>query len=157
MVWKALGVAALMTGVAGVAHAESVAKTLEDLGLIGAWANDCTLPPSPDNYRTIYKPKRSGEVARTYYDKPDHVYNNYKIVRATRQGPTEVSYRQVWDFEGSPNDKAFLRIDVVLHIEDNKIQVVSSKRSDGKYVIQDRKFVSDGHEGPVQVRCPSES
>jgi hypothetical protein len=35
------------------------------------------LPASCDNYLTVYAITRSGDVARTYYDKPGHTYNNY--------------------------------------------------------------------------------
>jgi hypothetical protein len=137
------------------ANAQSVADTIAEFGLIGTWATDCTQPASSGNFLTVYAIKKpSGVVSRTYYDQPDHVYNNYKISSAKRQAPDMLSYEQVWDFEGSPANIAGDRVQVLLNMADNKFQIVSSKGSDGSFFVKDRKYPGSGDESPWQLRCP---
>jgi hypothetical protein len=158
MRWGACLVAALaMTGVemasVETANAQSVADTIAEFGLIGTWATDCTQPASSSNYLTIYAIKPSGEVSRTYYDQPGHVYNNYKITSAKRQAPDMLSYEQVWDFDGSPANIAGDRVRVLLNMADNKFQIVSSQGSDGSFFVKDRKFPGSGDESQWQFQC----
>jgi hypothetical protein len=154
MRWGIFLVAASIAASGGAANAQSVANTIAEFGLVGTWASDCSKPASSSNYLTVYATKPSGEVSRTYYDAPGHVLNNYKIVSASRQAPDMLLYRQVWDNEGKPAIMAGDRIDVVLNMADNKIQIVSSQGSDGSYFVKDRKFPSDGSDSPWQFRCP---
>jgi hypothetical protein len=151
----ALAVASVEMASVETANAQSVANTIAKFGLIGTWATDCTQPASSSNYLTVYAIKRSGEVSRTYYDKPGHIYNNYKITSAKRQAP-DMPYQQVWDFEGSPANIAGDRVQVLLNMADNKFQIVSSKGSDGSFFVKDRKFPSSGDESPWQLRCPGQ-
>jgi hypothetical protein len=158
MRWGACLVAALaMTGVemasVETANAQSVADTIAEFGLIGTWATDCTQPASSSNYLTIYAIKPSGEVSRTYYDQPGHVYNNYKITSAKHQAPDMLSYEQVWDFDGSPANIAGDRVRVLLNMADNKFQIVSSQGSDGSFFVKDRKFPGSGDESQWQFQC----
>jgi len=137
------------------ANAQSVADTIAEFGLIGTWATDCTQPALSSNFLTVYAIKKpSGVVSRTYYDQPDHVYNNYKISSTKRQAPDMLSYEQVWDFEGSPANIAGDRVQVLLNMADNKFQIVSSKGSDGSFFVKDRKYPGSGNESPWQLRCP---
>jgi hypothetical protein len=153
MRWKICLAAALAMASVEAANAQSVANTIAEFGLIGTWATDCTQPASSSNYLTIYAIKSSGEVSRTYYDQPGHVYNNYKITSAKRQASDMLSYEQVWDFEGSPANVAGDRVQVLLNMADNKFQIVSSQGSDGSFFVKDRKFPSSGNESPWQSRC----
>ena len=137
------------------ADAQSVADTIGQFGLIGTWAADCSKPASSDNYLMVYAASGGGEVSRTYYDQPGHIYNRYKIVSATRQGSGTLTYEQVWDFDGNPANIAADRMTVVLKMSDGKFQVVSSQGSDGSYFVKDRKFTASGNESPWQVRCPA--
>jgi len=153
MRWRACVVAALAMATVETANAQSVANTIAEFGLIGTWATDCAQPASTRNYITIYAIKPSGEVSRTYYDAPGHVLNNYKITSAKRQARDMLSYEQVWDFEGSPANIAGDRVQVLLNMVDNKIQIVSSQGSDGSFFVKDRKFPSSGDESPWQSKC----
>ena len=158
MRWRACLVAALaMASVEMVsveaAHAQSVADTLAEFGLVGTWATDCTQPASSSNFLTVYAIKPSGEVSRTYYDQPDHVYNTYKITNAKRQASDMLSYEQVWDLEGSPANIAGDRVRVLLNMADGKFQIVSSQGSDGSFFVKDRKFPNTTDESPWQSRC----
>jgi hypothetical protein len=153
MRWKACLAAALAMAAVETANAQSVADTIAEFGLIGTWATDCTQPASSSNYLTVYAIKGSGEVSRTYYDKPGHVYNNYKITSAKRQAPDMLSYQQVWDFEGSPANMAGDRVQVLLNMADNKFQIVSSQGSDGSFFVKDRKFPDSSDESPWQFQC----
>jgi hypothetical protein len=153
MSWGACLAAALAMATVETANAQSVANTVAEFGLIGTWATDCAQPASTNNYHTIYAIKPSGEVSRTYYDAPGHVLSNYKITSAKRQARDMLSYEQVWDFEGSPANIAGNRMQVLLNMVDNKIQVVSSKGSDGSFFVKDRKFPNSGDETPWQFRC----
>jgi hypothetical protein len=153
MRWGACLVAALAMATVETANAQSVADTIAEFGLIGTWAADCAQPASSGNYLTVYAIKPSGEVARTYYDKPGHIFNNYKITSAKRQAPDMLSYEQVWDFEGSPANVAGNRVQVLLNMADNKYQIVSSQGSDGSFFVKDRKFPGSGNESPWQFQC----
>ena len=153
MRWGACLVAALAMATVETANAQSVADTIAEFGLIGTWATDCTQPASSSNFLTVYAIKPSGEVSRTYYDQPDHVYNNYKITSAKRQAPDMLSYQQVWDFEGSPANVAGNRVQVLLNMADNKYQIVSSQGSDGSFFVKDRKFPGSADESPWQSQC----
>ena len=153
MSWRACLVAALAMATAETANAQSVANTIAEFGLIGTWATDCTQPASSSNFLTVYAIKPSGEVSRTYYDQPGHIYNNYKITDAKRQAPDMLSYEQVWDFEGSPANIAGDRVQVLLNMADGKFQIVSSQGSDGSFFVKDRKFPGSGDESPWQFQC----
>ena len=153
MRWGACLVAALAMATVETANAQSVADTIAEFGLIGTWAADCTQPASSGNYLTVYAIKPSGEVSRTYYEKPGHIFNNYKITSAKRQAPDMLSYEQVWDFEGSPANVAGDRVQVLLYMADNKYQIVSSQGSDGSFFVKDRKFPNSGNESPWQFQC----
>ena len=153
MRWGVCLVAALAMASVETANAQSVANTIAEFGLIGTWAADCAQPASSNNFLTVYAIKPSGEVSRTYYDQPDHVYNNYKITSAKRQTSDMLSYEQVWDFKGSPANIAGDRVQVLLNMADNKFQIVSSQGSDGSFFVKDRKFPGSGDETPWQSRC----
>jgi hypothetical protein len=154
MRWGACLAAALAVAAVETANAQSVANTIAEFGLIGTWATDCAQPASTGNFLTIYAIKPSGEVSRTYYDQPGHVYNTYKITNAKRQASDMLSYEQVWDFEGSPANIAGDRVRVLLNMVDNKFQIVSSQGSDGSFFVKDRKYSGAGDESPWQSRCP---
>ena len=149
-----LAIAIVATASVETANAQSVADTVAEFGLIGTWAADCAQPASTSNFLTVYAIKPSGEVSRTYYDQPDHVYNNYKITDAKRQAPDMLSYEQVWDFKGSPANIAGDRVRVLLNMADNKFQIVSSQGSDGSFFVKDRKYPDSGDESLWQSRCP---
>ncbi len=136
-----------------MATAQSVADTIAGFGLIGTWANDCAQPASAKNLLTVYAIKPSGEVSRTYYDQPDHIYNSYKITNAKRQAPDMLSYEQVWDFKEPPANMAADRVRVLLNMVDNKFQIVSSQGSDGSFFVKDRKFPGSGDESQWQFQC----
>jgi hypothetical protein len=150
----ALAMASVEMDSVEAANAQSVANTIAEFGLVGTWATDCTQPASSSNFLTIYAIKPSGEVSRTYYDQPNHIYNNYKITDAKRQAPDMLSYEQVWDFEGSPANIAGDRVRVLLNMADGKFQIVSSRGSDGSFFVKDRKFPGTTDESPWQSRCP---
>ena len=150
----ALAMASVEMASVETANAQSVADTIAEFGLIGTWATDCKQPASSSNYLTIYAIKPSGEVSRTYYDQPGHVYNTYKITDAKRQAPDMLSYEQVWDFEGSPANIAGDRVRVLLNMVDGKFQIVSSQGSDGSFFVKDRKYPGSGDESLWQSRCP---
>ena len=154
MRWGACFIAALTIATVETANAQSVANAIAEFGLIGTWATDCAQPASSSNFLTVYAIKPSGEVSRTYYDQPDHVYNIYKITSAKRQAPDLLWYEQVWDFQGSPANVAGDRVQVLLNMADNKFQIVSSQGSDGSFFVKDRKFPSSGSESPWQRKCP---
>ena len=154
MRWGACLAAALAVAAVETANAQSVANTIAEFGLIGTWATDCAQPASTGNFLTVYAIKPSGEVSRTYYDQPGHVYNTYKITNAKRQAPDMLSYEQVWDFEGSPANIAGDRVRVLLNMVDGKFQIVSSQGSDGSFFVKDRKYPGSGDESLWQSRCP---
>jgi hypothetical protein len=148
----ALVAAAFAFATVGTAHAQSTSDVIAKFGLIGTWATDCNQPTSDSNYLTIYANKGS-VVSRTYYDKPDHIYNNYKIITASLVRPDLLSYTQIWDFDGKPANIAGDRVSVLLNMQSGKFQIVSSQGSDGSYFVADRRFPGSGAESPWQFKC----
>ena len=130
------------------ARSETVLHTFQQLGLLGAWANDCNQPPSKANYHSTYKALANGSVERTYYDAPGHVYNRYVLEQVTRVSSDQISYRQ----KGSAGF-----ITVILKIQQNRFHVLSSTNDNGTIYVQDGKFTANtesvGKESPWQTKC----
>jgi hypothetical protein len=140
------------TSTQSTTRAQSTADVIAQFGLMGTWASDCGQPASDHNYLTVYAANGS-VVSRTYYDKPSHVYNNYKIINASLVRPDLLSYTQIWDFDGKPANIAGDRVNILLNMQGGKFQIVSSQGSDGSYFVADRKFPGSGAESPWQFKC----
>ncbi len=140
---------ALVPAASGAANAQTVAQALKDFGLLGSWANDCSKPPSSNNYHTLYEPLSNGDARRTYYNAPNKIFSQFVIKRVSRVAADQVLYEQ----EGQ-NDLQF----VVLRKTGNRYRVFSNHSRAGKVYVQEGKYVKDspaphGDETPWQTKC----
>jgi hypothetical protein len=139
---------AAVLGTSGAANAETVREVLQEFGMLGTWATDCSRPPAPDNILTIYAPLPNGNVRRTYYSAPGKISNEYELNRVVRISGDQISYHQQ-----GPSD----RIDVVLEKKGNRYHVLSSQDQNGKIFVQDGKFTantpSPGQDSTWQTKC----
>ena len=130
------------------ANAETVRQVLQQFGLLGTWANDCSQPPAQNNFHTVYAPLPNGNVRRTYYNAPGKSYSQYVLERVNRISSDQIFYQQ----KGSDG-----RVDVVLKKDGNRYHVLSSQNENGKIYVQEGKFTSNtgnpGQESPWQTKC----
>ena len=87
----------VLAGVLGTsvaANAETVQEVLQEFGMLGTWATDCSRPAAPDNILTIYAPLPNGNVQRTYYRAPGEISSQYELTRAVRISAEQISYQQ---------------------------------------------------------------
>ena len=142
-----LGLAAVL-GTTVAANAATVREVLQQFGMLGTWATDCSRPPAADNILTVYAPLPNGNVQRTYYSAPGKISNQYELQRADRISEDQISYEQQ-----GPKD----RIDVILEKKGNRYHVLSSQDQNGKFFVQDGKFTantpSPGQDSTWQTKC----
>jgi hypothetical protein len=141
----------VLTAVLGTpvpATAETVRQVLQQFGMLGTWATDCSRPPAPDNILSVYASLPNGNVQRTYYNAPGKISNQYELKRVVRISADQISYQQQ-----GPSD----RIDVVLEKKGNRYHVLSSQDQNGKIYVQEGKFTantaSPGQESTWQTKC----
>ncbi|MBI3702923.1 MAG: hypothetical protein HY244_03500 [Rhizobiales bacterium] len=144
-------VLALILGLPATAGAETVAQTLRQFGLLGTWANDCSLPAANKNIHTVYEPLANGNVRRTYYYAPGKTSNQYELQRVNRVSSDQLFYSQ-----SNGNN----RMDVVLTVTGNRYHVLSSQNQNGIVYVRDGRFTehandgkSAGRESPWQTKC----
>ncbi len=143
MLRKMLLLAAFSLAMVSAASAQSAQQTMRDFGMLGKWARDCNAPPSRTNFHTVFAAMSSGNVQRTYYDGPDHIYNQYTITRAIRLPANQMSYQQVGPVG---------RMDVILLKDGNTYRIWSSVGADGKIYVKEGKF-NDGAASPAETKC----
>ncbi len=139
---------AAVLGTSVAVHAETVRQVLQEFGMLGTWATDCSRPAARDNILTIYAPLPNGNVQRTYYSAPGEISNQYELKRVVRISADQISYQQQ-----GPSD----RVDVVLEKKGNRYHVLSSQDQNGKTFVQDGKFTantaSPGQDSTWQTKC----
>ena len=135
-------------GTSVAANAETVRQILQQFGMLGTWATDCSRPPANDNIHTVYAPLPNGNVQRTYYNEPGKISNQYELERVNRISSDQLFYQQK-----GPSG----RIDVVLKKDGNRYHILSSQNQNGKAYVQEGKFTSNtsspGKESPWQTKC----
>ncbi len=143
---------------ANAANTQSAAKFLTDYGMIGRWANDCSQPASPDNFNAVFASQSNGEVKRTYYNGPDKVYNEYKIVRAKL-----VDDHKLWYEQFAIGDNPSKHMIVVVEKKENKYHVIRSEIVGGDALVAAGAYTeadahiagtTTGETSPWQEKCP---
>ncbi len=144
---RAAGLAAVVAAAVVPAQAkESVARTVEKLGLMGRWASDCGAPASDSNWHTLYSRRSDGKVSRKYFNGPEP-FNDYTVTSAEVTGD-RISYKIVG------TDKSRLKFSVVLSVSGGKLQVLESRDdTNGEQKVKDGKFTANGQPSPIQTKC----
>lgn len=146
IVQAAASVAVLAAAAAPALAKESVARTVEKLGLMGRWATDCSAPASDSNWHTLYSRRADGKVSRKYFNSPEP-FNDYTVTSAEVRGD-RISYKIVG------TDKNRLKFSVVLSVSGGKLQVIDSRDdTNGEQKVKDGKFTANGQPSPIQTKC----
>lgn len=113
------------------AHAQSATAIVEDFGLLGKWAIECSRPPSPANEHSLYAVTSSGMIWVMNDFGPDYDGMVYRVVTAERVSADKVWLRQVL----TSDDKVVL--DIVMVKSNERLRVWSSRMADGNTLVQD--------------------
>jgi hypothetical protein len=115
------------------------------LGLIGEWAAHCSQPPSGNNAHTHWS--ASSETAgELFTDFGGGQTMSYDANFAELVGANRIRIRLM-----DNRDKTHLEL--IIEKRDGQVRTLSSVGSDGRALIDDGKFVSNGTETVAQERC----
>jgi hypothetical protein len=132
-----------------VAHSQSAAAAMEEFGLLGTWAGECSQGPSPTNNHATYLVTSSGGLELKYQSGADYEDSVYNILDAKRLGSDKLSLRQVL----TSNDRVTL--DIVLLKDNDKVRIWSSLFPDGTALVEEGVMTSmTGRETRWMTRCP---
>jgi hypothetical protein len=143
-----LSVIPMLARAQSVPDQQSVKLLFEEFGLIGVWARSCSEPASLSggNPHTIYSIARPDGVMLTYDNGPDFRPSIYNIVSAKRIARDRLTY-----VEQRFNDKVTATVTVVK--QGNLVRVWESVAQDGRVLIKDGKFATNGSQNMTQARC----
>jgi len=132
----------------GRAADPEVLRVLEEAGILGKWALDCSRPASDENaWETIAVDPGDGEIRAV----EDHAEweSVYRIVGARRVDARDVAMDLIWESgEDTPP------MQVIYRHEEGRQKTWWSKDETGAVLIEDGKLVADGSENPWFSRCP---
>jgi hypothetical protein len=141
-----IAAAMLWVAVTPTASAETLAATVEQWGLLGSWAVDCTARPDRDKGALLtYEIRKDGRVMyrRNFGDARDES----EVVSATvnAEGLLNVmvyfpSLHQAREFG-------------LLLLKDGSLRAIYNRSERGEYTIRDGKYVATGAPTPTQQRC----
>jgi hypothetical protein len=131
-----------------LAHSQSAGAAMQEFGLLGTWAGECSQDPSPTNNHATYLMTSSGAQLK-YQSGADYEDSVYDILEAKRVAPDKLSLRQVL----MSNDRVTL--DIVLLKEKDRIRIWSSLFPDGTALVEDGVMTSmTGRETRWMNHCP---
>jgi hypothetical protein len=130
-------------------HSQSPVGAVQEFGLIGTWALDCSRPPGPANAYANFALTPEGAVELRDDFGPDYDDMVYRIVEATRVGSFRLAMRQVL----TTDDRIVL--DTVTLKAAGRIRNWSSQFADGSAsLVEDGLLHSDeGRETSWMTRC----
>ena len=120
---------------AAYANAQSTAMIVEEFGLLGKWAIECSRPPSPRNEHALFALTSAGVWVFNDFG-PDYDGMVYRVVDAERDAPDKLLLRQVL-----ATDDTVVLVIVMLKSND-KIRVWSSRTADGNVLVKDGTIAS---------------
>jgi hypothetical protein len=131
-----------------LAHSQSAGAAMQEFGLLGTWAGECSQDPSPTNNHATYLMTSAGAQLK-YQSGADYEDSVYDILEAKRVAPDKLSLRQVL----MSNDRVTL--DIVLLKEKDRIRIWSSLFPDGTALVEDGVMTSmTGRETRWMNHCP---
>ena len=133
----------------GLANAQSAAGAMQEFGLFGTWAGECSQGGSPANNRVTYVGTPAGGVQLRYDAGADYDDIIYDVTEAKRIAPDRLSMRQVL----ASNKEVTL--DIVLLKEKDRIRIWSSTFPDGTTLVEEGILSSfNGRETRWMAHCP---
>jgi hypothetical protein len=146
---SAIGAWAVLLLLPAFSSAQSGANAVEEFGLLGTWAGDCSQSPSPANARATYSTTSSGGLQLKYESGGDYADSTYNISDAKQVAPDKLSMHQVL----IGNDQVTL--DIVLLKDSGRIRIWSSTFPDGTALVEEGILTSfTGRETRWMSRCP---
>jgi len=138
--------AVLWIAFASLAHAETLAATIEQWGLLGSWAVDCTLPPDRDKGALLtYEIRKDGRVM--YRRNFGEAKDESEVVSATINA--EGLLNLMVFFPSLHQTREF----GLLLTQDGSLRAIYNRSERGEYTIRDGKYVKTGAKTPAQQRC----
>ena len=131
---------------APTAGAETLAATVEQWGLLGSWAVDCTARPDRDKGALLtYEIRKDGRVMyrRSFGDAKDE----NEVVSATVNAESVINVMVY--FPSLQQTREFgLRLS-----KQGSLRAIYNRSERGEYTIKDGKYVATGEPTPAQQRC----
>jgi hypothetical protein len=131
---------------ASSAHAETIAETVTNWGLIGAWSLDCALPKDHGKGTLlIYETTADGGVihVRDFGDAKDE----NKVLSADVSKDGVLNLRVSFPALKQTNELGFVKL------KDGTIRVTYNRDEKNHYSIKGSKFTFDGRPAPIQHKC----
>jgi len=135
---------------APLAHAETLAATVEEWGLLGSWAIDCAVRPDRDKGALLtYEVRGDGRVMyrRDFGDAKDE----NEVVSATVNA--EGLLNLMVYFPSLHQTREF----GLLLTKGGSLRAIYNRSERGEYTIRDGKYVKTGAPTPPQQRCSQQS
>ncbi len=130
------------------ANAQSETSAVNDFGLLGKWAIECSRPPSPMNEHALFSLTSVGIVWVFNDFGPDYDGMVYRVADAKRVAPDKLSLRQVL-----ASDEHIV-LDIVMLKSNDRIRIWSSRATDGSTLVRDGTIPSaNGQETRWAGRC----
>ena len=144
----ASGVLLVWVAIAGPALAVyaglSLKQAMTQFGLIGEWAAHCSQPPGRDNAHTRWSANSESKGA-LLTDFGGGQTMTYDVNFAELIDPGRIHLRLV-NSDGT-------HLELIVEKRAGRVRTLSSVGSDGKALIDDGKFVSNGADTVAQERC----
>jgi len=138
--------ALLWVAFASLAHAETLAATVERWGLLGSWSVDCALPPDRDKGMVLtYEIKPDGRVM--YRRNFGEAKDDSEVVSATVNA--EGLLNLMVFFPSLHQTREF----GLLLTNEGRLRAIYNRSERGEYTIRDGKYVKTGAPTPLQQRC----
>jgi hypothetical protein len=130
------------------AYAQSPVRTVDEFGLFGTWADDCSAEASPTNQYAVFLLTSRGNAELRNDFGPDYEQMIYRIVAAQRLSYFRLALRQLL----TTDDQIVLN--VVMIKSSDRIRVWSSRGADGSTFVENGAIPSaNDQETGWLVRC----
>jgi hypothetical protein len=129
---------------APAAQAATVQEVIQNFGLIGVFAVDCSKPASAQNSYVVQRAVDAEHVQRDLMIGPAARQNFYVVDRAEVAKPNEVAISMT--SEGR-------RLNLLLRAEPKRMRTIESAPENGAKLIADGRFVDNGAQTPWLNKC----
>jgi hypothetical protein len=143
---RGIAAATVWMTLTSAAGAESLATTVEQWGLLGSWAVDCTARPDRDKGALLtYEIRKDGRVMyrRNFGDAKDE----NEVVSATVDAESMISVMVYF-----PSLRQTREFGLLLS-KQGSLRAIYNRSERGEYTIRDGKYVATGAPTPPQQRC----
>ena len=141
-----IAVAVLWVALTSTAGAETLASTVEQWGLLGSWAVDCTARPDRDKGALLtYEIRKDGRVM--YRRNFGEAKDENEVVSATVNAEGLLNMMVYF-----PSLRQAREFGLMLQ-KDGNLRAIYNRSERGEYTIRDGKYVATGAPTPAQQRC----